>query len=508
MSGVKQVVASAFLIFASAGAGQAEPDEVWEITYGFTSFDVPPHDLSTARWKWQAAHADPRELAKSKVEAARILYAARQYEFLRGRSTLQFFLQASLNLFEAERAVAASEAEQLIALNRYWARARMAEDVNRWRYLANKIQIYDYMQSKYERLRAEMWLVEARAMSAKGMEGTYADWVSGNPLDSRATPTSPTGEVPDLAVNGELPNSAQLGALGQQLLAQVAPDTPYDFSQKQLAQAAFEVNDANPRELAKAMVEAAQIAYGGREKEFLAGRGTLDFLLSASRELLAAERLASDNAIDQQAALERYCALATFFYDVSKERFEAGRVPIQDCADTNYKLLEGELWLADIRAKSRKPAIGGVLRAPQMQKPETNWPQCSLVPDVPAHPLESREFARAKFEAMSTDAKALARERYYAANVGLGARFKEFLAGRGTLDFLLDSSLRVMEAQLALSDNKVSQLAAIERHWIQTMLAEDINWGRYAASRIPIQDCAWTMYERLKVELRLAEAKK
>jgi hypothetical protein len=505
MSRLKVIIASAFLlIFPRVAAAEAQPDVMWVVTDGSTSFDLPPYAKSTARWKWQAAHADPRELARMKVEAARVVYGARQREFLAGRGTLEFFFQASMNLLESERAVAGSEAEQIIALEKHWARVRMCEDFNHWRFETNRIPIQDYMQSKHERLRAEIWLIEAIARNGKrpNMEGTHADWVAANPLDSRVKATAQYAEVmPDLVVGGELPSSVELAP-------QVAGGAAHDFNVKQLARARFEASGANMQELAKAKVEAAQVAYQAREREFMAGRGTQDFLFAASLALLESERAASDNNFDQQAALERYCARATLFYDVNNGRFEAGRIPIQDRADAKYKLLEGELWFADPGAKSGKVAVGGVLRAPQVHRSPTESPEFADWTHPLSNPLGSREFARAKFEAMSTDARTLALEKFYAANVALGGRFKEFLAGRGSLDFFLAPSLHLMESELALRDDKPSQVAAIERHWLQEKFAENLNWERYAAARIPIQDCAGSLHDRLKIELRLIEAKK
>jgi hypothetical protein len=511
MSRLKVVIASAFLlIFPRVAAAEAQPDVMWVVTYGYILFDLPPYEKSITRWKWQAAHADPRELARMRVEAARVVYAARQREFLAGRGTLEFLSQASLNLLESERAVAGSEAEQIIALEKHWALVRMCEDLNRWRYAANRIPIQDYMRSKYERLRAEIWLIEATARSGKrsNTEGTHADWVAANPLDSRLKATAQNAEmIPDLVV-AELPSTAELATLGQQLLTKVAGGAPHDFNVKQLAQARFDANGATLEELTRAKVKAAQVVEGAREREFLSGRGDQDFLFAASLALLDSERVAADNAIDQQAALERYCARANLFYDVNRERFEVGRLSIRDVADARYKHLESQIWLAEGSAKSGKVAVGGVLCAPQVHRRPTEPPEFADWTHPMADPLESREFARAKFEAMSTDARTLAQEKFYAANASLGYRFMEFLAGRGTLDFLVDTSRRLMESELALRDDKASHVAAIERHWLQCKLAEDINWERYVARRILIQDCAGSLHDRLKVELRLIEAKK
>jgi hypothetical protein len=442
---------------------------------------LPPELL--AQFAWEAVHADPRELARLKVEAARLVSWARQKEFLAGRGVLDFTLEASLNLLEAERAASGSEAEQLMAFEKHWARTKMIEDFNQMRYERQRIPIQDHMQSKYERLRGEIWLIEARARSGKGpnYEGTLVDAVVVDPLDLDA-------------------------AWNVQSMAQDADRPALGLGVKPLAQWRFQVNGAKLKELAGAKLEAAQIIFQEREKEFLQGRGTLDFLLEAALRLLQEELAASNTELDRQAALESYCVRAQLFFDINKERFDSARIPIQDLAETKYRLLEGEIWLAEARAKSGRPAIGGDVRAPQ-----TLWrlyDRPGEKPHVVGDPLESRDLARAQFEAVSTDPKALAHAKLDTARIAFEARVKEFLQGRGTLDFVLEASVRGIESELAQSDNLADRLAALERNWTQKKIGEIIAQERFESGRIPVQEYAGTVYERLKAEIRLIDAKK
>lgn len=83
--------------------------------------------------------------------------------------------------------------------------------------------------------------------------------------------------------------------------------------------------------------------YFARNQEFLAGRGTQEFLYQAARRLLAAEQELPDksrvtilaNHLKRMAAIEK----------VNKERFEAGRIAVQDYRAAQYWRLEAEIWL-------------------------------------------------------------------------------------------------------------------------------------------------------------------
>jgi outer membrane protein TolC len=124
---------------------------------------------------------------------------------------------------------------------------------------------------------------------------------------------------------------------------------------------------------------------------------------------------------------------------------------------------------------------------------------------IPA--VESKSFAKWKFEASAVAPRQLAKARLEAAREELDGRFKEFLAGRGTQSFLEDSAQHVLQAELELAETPAAIVAAHERHWIYTKEIEEIDRARFEAGRIPIQDYAQARYYRLDAELRWVEAK-
>src|SRR5438128_1140167 len=73
-----------------------------------------------------------------------------------------------------------------------------------------------------------------------------------------------------------------------------------------------------------------------------------------------------------------------------------------------------------------------------------------------------RAIARAKFAAVHADPRSLTRAKYAAAVEESEARWKEFLAGRGTQDILLGAWRRRLESRLALAENDADRLAARE----------------------------------------------
>jgi RNA polymerase sigma factor (sigma-70 family) len=103
--------------------------------------------------------------------------------------------------------------------------------------------------------------------------------------------------------------------------------------------------------LLKERVEAAKTWEKARHEQFLAGRGTLDILFEASKRLLEAERELSDKKADQIAALEAYFKLMKEIEEVNQARYDAGRVGIDDLAQSKYYRLEAEIWLERAKAK-------------------------------------------------------------------------------------------------------------------------------------------------------------
>jgi outer membrane protein TolC len=97
--------------------------------------------------------------------------------------------------------------------------------------------------------------------------------------------------------------------------------------------------------LLKARLEAAKTEVDARNKEFEAGRGTLVFIFDASKRLLQAELEVSDKKSDRLAAYEAFLKLAKEIEETNKQRFDDGKIPVQDLAQATYYRLEAEIWL-------------------------------------------------------------------------------------------------------------------------------------------------------------------
>jgi outer membrane protein TolC len=105
------------------------------------------------------------------------------------------------------------------------------------------------------------------------------------------------------------------------------------------------------KELLKDQHEAALTEARARWEELLAGRGTLDIFIGASRRLLEAERDLSDKKADQVAALENHWRRMKVLVEVNQERFDAGRVPIADLSQTKFYRIQAEIALERAKAK-------------------------------------------------------------------------------------------------------------------------------------------------------------
>jgi hypothetical protein len=103
------------------------------------------------------------------------------------------------------------------------------------------------------------------------------------------------------------------------------------------------------KSLLRERYSAAEDEMTARRREFLVGRGTLDIALGASRRLLEAERELSAKKEDQIAALQNHLKRVTEFDKVNRERYDAGRIPIQDLSQTTFYRVQAEIWLERAR---------------------------------------------------------------------------------------------------------------------------------------------------------------
>jgi hypothetical protein len=111
--------------------------------------------------------------------------------------------------------------------------------------------------------------------------------------------------------------------------------------------------DGRLGDLMKEQLEAAQTMTNARWEELLAGRGTLDILFEASQHLLQAELDLATKRADRLAVLEAHWQRLKDIETLNEARFQAGRVPIADFAQSRFNRARAELWLE--RAKKGLP---------------------------------------------------------------------------------------------------------------------------------------------------------
>jgi hypothetical protein len=404
-----------------------------------------------ARAKFERDGADLRELAIARAAAARGCYEARQREFFNGRGTLTFLLNVSLWLLNAEDGLENSPSGRKDALERYWERTRVIEAIQKDRFEAGRVSLKDYTHPKEKRLQAEIWLAKAKAGHAP--EAARSPWVYGDP-----------GSVTD---------------------------------EKGLAKARFRASKSDVRDLLRQRYEAALVTWGSRAKEFLAGRGTLDFLHEAALSLVEAELELDGSPADRLAALERYWEFTKRGEEINRGRYQDGRIAVQDLFESKYQRIVAEIRLGRARA-----TIGEVRE--NSRRSGMWWYEDAFSRDDFG---SQKALAKARYTTSTSDLPQLARERRDAARIVYQAREKEFENGRGTLRFLLDWSQRLLDSELALAPDRPERLAALERRWERAIRTEVASKDRFDRGRFAIQDYLDTMYARLDAEIQLAHAR-
>jgi hypothetical protein len=103
--------------------------------------------------------------------------------------------------------------------------------------------------------------------------------------------------------------------------------------------------------------------------------------------------------------------------------------------------------------------------------------------------------------------KELLKARLEAAETEMNARREEYMAGRGTLDITLGSSLRVLKAKQEMSNKAADQIAALKDHLERMKEIYQVNLARFNAGRVPISDVKESEYNYLDAEIMLERAK-
>jgi hypothetical protein len=172
---------------------------------------------------------------------------------------------------------------------------------------------------------------------------------------------------------------------------------------------------------------------------------------------------------------------------VNKARYQAGRIPAKDYFQCAANRLDAEIMFARtrMRADSEFPPGEGIGLG---------------------HPDLAKELAKAKRAASQIDVDQNKRKKLEFLEWAFGSRFREFLAGRGTLDILQEVSRLWLGAELDLATDQTARIAALERHWEATRVIEYVNNNRHDAGRIPIQDYQQSVAARIDAEKHLRQA--
>jgi hypothetical protein len=386
---------------------------------------------------------------EAKAEAARVIAEAMLRVFLAGRGTLDNFLDALDRWMREERESRGPHGNPVPSLERYWALTWVVETINAARHEAGRIPTKEYMESRFDRLGAELELLRSRKMRA-----------------DRDRPAPLLAE----------PYFFLLGI--------------DSFDAKEFARGRYEADRADPAKLAVARLEAIQYALQSRLKEFLAGRGTLSILLAVLSRWSDAERAVRGEPV-HRILLEMRWAMAQLIENENVGRYEAGRMLVQEFRDVQCYRIEVELEWSGLRAQQRKQDAG----RPTLVR------FAYLEDDL----LETKELARAKFRVTHADPAQLARARSEVARESVEARLADFLAGRGTLDLLLESSLELFDSEYTLAHTDAEIRTALERYWERCWLIEATNRRRFEEGRIPRPDYLECRYARLEAEVWLAE---
>jgi hypothetical protein len=444
--------------------GRAQPSLPDEIFFSPDSTVVK----ELARAAFEDSQATPRDLARGRVEAARIELLER-YRILEHYRNSTFepvlesyshlpVLESYAQLAEAEFAALEkpTPADRLAVLATRWLFALSAELSVEGRYRFGHVPLADLMQARQTRLDAE---IKLRAAGARQK------------------------------LSDSFPSVALSFAVEEALFGPGA---------KEVAQSAFAAGRADLRDLAVARRDAARTSFQVQMVKYLAGApdATFDLLLESSAQLAEAELdpVGEPTPTDRLAALAARWEHALSAEQIVGAKYRVDRVSLADLMQARSVRLGAEIKLRGAGQKLSDPFLVPTLPPRMLEDPFYD----SIVTEV----------ARSAFAAGRADLRALAVERRDVARSGYRERMEKYRAGTqgGTLDLRLEAARQLLEAELAVRDDPAERLAAIERYWGQMSMAEDIVRRQYEVGRVSLAEYTRTRYNRLGAEMRMRAA--
>lgn len=393
----------------------------------------------------EAEHAEAKDLAAQKVAAAQVAFESRFNEYLAGRGTLDWVLEAANHWLDAASAASGSpQAEALVAEKR-WEAAWAAQVITEARVAAWAKGTGDLALARRARLDAELsW---ARARQARR-----------------------PGRVPDL---GD-PLSREMDGV------------PLWEEMRALAEAKFAAEQSDPATLRRSRADAARYGARARVQEYLAGRATLDVALYAALDAAEAIARVSRDDIDPAVVAAARWEVALLAEEVTAARHRNGTAGIADLAQVRAARLRAELTWLRARGAGR----------PRDGDPVSLWHDLGDLGEDFA-----RVVARAREEAEGRQPADVARQYRETARLLYQARQAEFLAGRATQDLVLQATVVLRDADLSVASSRAERLAAHEAAWERLWLLEQVTEHRSRRGTISSGDAALAQYARLDAEL-------
>jgi hypothetical protein len=365
--------------------------------------------------------AELQRLRKEKLSAIEEELYDRSREFQAGRGTLEFFHQAAMAWVETALSLCTQDSQRLRVLQQHYREMKACEDTCRARFDAGRMDLKDYLAARYFRVESEIRLAELR--------------------DSIRSKTGSQGTTDSLRTKPWAIDHAQC-------------DAPHVDSTLQR----------------RIMRDDARGILEMRLRNVVAGHGLTDFTLKWSRRWLEAERPIAAEDGDPIRVLEQHWIVTRLLEDINQGRYAAGRIPVQDLAQSREWRAEAELWLA--RSRKRSPR----------SRPSSSFLALDML-DVES--VQTLRNAAAK--AGSADPRALLRERLEAARQNYEARDEAFSACRGNLTLFVESAIRLAEVEVSLARTVAERRAALEQHCQRMLRIEQINRAHFEAGRIPAQ---------------------
>jgi RNA polymerase sigma factor (sigma-70 family) len=169
------------------------------------------------------------------------------------------------------------------------------------------------------------------------------------------------------------------------------------------------------------LVMAGKLQWDARIDDYHKGSTTVDFVLITSRELLKAELMQAAKKTDGS-AIAVYQAHLDRMLDVeriAKAKYDAGQVTASGYFLVVYARIEGKIWLEEARHTT-----SGIEN-------------------------KSKKGEQAKIES---------------SRLQLEARWREFLAGKTTADFVVGAAQNLLESELVSVDTNQAKIAVLDKH--------------------------------------------